>query len=109
MSHEATYGIVITNTDGDVCDGYSDIFHCSSPIVAEAHPVLEAVRYAMSSPLLCPVFSDCLTLVNCIEGSRNGWPWDCYDTLGCITEYLHNDPFVSINFISLRQQSELGG
>ncbi|CAN1806173.1 hypothetical protein LINPERHAP1_LOCUS24582 [Linum perenne] len=65
----AAYGVVVTSSMGQICDGRAGNFVCSSPIVAEAKALLEAVSYAARSPHQCMVFSDCLTLINCLHSN----------------------------------------
>ncbi|CAN1817498.1 Putative ribonuclease H protein At1g65750 [Linum perenne] len=102
QTQQAAYGVVITNTDGQVCDGRSGTFHCSSPLVAEARAIKEAVSYASTAPLRCNVHSDCLSLVNAINGLKSSWPWECYGYLGSIMDILTSNPQVSISFIPRR-------
>ncbi|CAN1121804.1 hypothetical protein LINPERHAP2_LOCUS984 [Linum perenne] len=59
----AAYDIVITNSDGLVCDGYSGTFHHASPTAGEAHAFLEVARDAANAPLRINIRSDCLTFV----------------------------------------------
>ncbi|CAN1172329.1 hypothetical protein LINPERHAP2_LOCUS30106 [Linum perenne] len=51
----AAFGIVITNSNVQVCNSRSCLFHCSSLIVVEARAILEAVSYASSSPHSCGI------------------------------------------------------
>ncbi|CAN1764786.1 hypothetical protein LINPERHAP1_LOCUS9412 [Linum perenne] len=98
-SQMAAFGIVITNSDGIVCDGRSGRFASTSPIASEAHALLEATLYAASSPIPCVIHSDCLSLINCIRGPQHRWPWECYGTLGHLTKVLHTCSHVSFKFI----------
>ncbi|CAL1371095.1 unnamed protein product [Linum trigynum] len=52
-SQKATYGIVVFDSHGDICDGKADTILCSSPIEAEAKALLEAVRYAQDKATPC--------------------------------------------------------
>ncbi|CAN1725370.1 hypothetical protein LINPERHAP1_LOCUS43 [Linum perenne] len=94
----AAYDIGITNFEGRVCDGYSGTFHCASPIAAEAHAFMEATRYAANAPLRCTILSDCLTPVTSLKGPQSLWPWDCFGSLGRISNFLAEPPDISFGF-----------
>ncbi|CAN1797742.1 hypothetical protein LINPERHAP1_LOCUS21403 [Linum perenne] len=95
---KAAYGVVVTNSMGHICDGRAGNFVCSSPIVSEAKALLEAVSYAARSPLQCMVFSDCLTLVNCLNSHSFRWPWDCYGLIARIRKVLETSPSTIVQF-----------
>ncbi|CAN1762004.1 hypothetical protein LINPERHAP1_LOCUS8157 [Linum perenne] len=97
--HQAAYGIVIKNAVGQVVDGRAGRFLCSSPIVAEARALLEAVTFASTSVSRCDIFSDCITLVTNIKTQKHKWPWECYGLLGGIVEILHSHPSIEVHFI----------
>ncbi|CAN1143250.1 hypothetical protein LINPERHAP2_LOCUS13510 [Linum perenne] len=97
-SQLAAFGIVITNSDGLVCDGRSGLFHCYSPTAAEAQAVLEAVRYASASPLNCSIFTDCKEIVSLLNGPQHRWPWECYGSLGNTLTLLRQAPNISLHF-----------
>ncbi|CAN1817234.1 hypothetical protein LINPERHAP1_LOCUS27993, partial [Linum perenne] len=71
---------------------------CSSPIVAEARAILEAVSWASTTHSRCSILSDCLTLVSSLSGPKHRWPWECYETLGSISCLLDLYPLISISF-----------
>ncbi|CAN1725718.1 hypothetical protein LINPERHAP1_LOCUS210 [Linum perenne] len=71
---------------------------CSSPIALEARALLEAVSFAGSTPAHCIVFSDCLTLVNCLQRPPSFWPWECYGVLACIQSLLRSSPSTIVRF-----------
>ncbi|CAN1820160.1 hypothetical protein LINPERHAP1_LOCUS28987 [Linum perenne] len=99
ISQMAAFGVVVTNSDGFVCDGRSGRFPSASPIASEARALLEAYLYAASSPLHLVIHSDCLNILNCIRGPESRWPWECYGTLGAISRVLRICPHVSFKFI----------
>ncbi|CAN1836487.1 Putative ribonuclease H protein At1g65750 [Linum perenne] len=105
-SQMAAFGIVVINSEGQVCDGRSGRFPSASPIASEARALLEATKYAKSSPLQCVIFSDCKTLVDSIKGPERLWPWDCYGTLGYISRIRRSCPFISFQFIRRRLNSQ---
>ncbi|CAN1178695.1 hypothetical protein LINPERHAP2_LOCUS33809 [Linum perenne] len=65
--HQAADGVIIMNTERQVCDGRADRFSSSSPIASEAKALLEATTYACNSPLYYTIFFDCLKIVNCLK------------------------------------------
>ncbi|CAN1786981.1 hypothetical protein LINPERHAP1_LOCUS17450 [Linum perenne] len=99
VSQMAAFGVVVTNSDGFVCDGRSGRFPSASPIASEARAILEAALFAASSPIHCVIHSDCLRIINSIRGPVNRWPWECYGTLGSITRVLRSCPHVTLKFI----------
>ncbi|CAN1820623.1 hypothetical protein LINPERHAP1_LOCUS29184 [Linum perenne] len=102
----AAFRVVVTNSDGFVCDGRSGRFLSASPIATEARALLEATMFAASSPLNCVILSDCLTLINCIRGPESRWPWDCYGTLGSIISISRSCPRSSFKFIRMNLNSQ---
>ncbi|CAL1404226.1 unnamed protein product [Linum trigynum] len=74
-SQKAAYGVIVSNSHGQVCDGKAESLHCFSPIEAEALALLEASRVAASLTAPCLVMSDCLKLVLAIERPPRTWPW----------------------------------
>ncbi|CAN1830600.1 hypothetical protein LINPERHAP1_LOCUS32912 [Linum perenne] len=102
----AAFGLVITNADGQICDGRSGRFMSTSPIASEARAILEAVIYATTSPLNCCILSDCKTLIDCLFEPERCWPWDCYGTLGCISRIIKSHPSISFLFIRRRLNSQ---
>ncbi|CAN1794536.1 hypothetical protein LINPERHAP1_LOCUS20329 [Linum perenne] len=101
--HQAAYGIIIMNAEGQVCDGRAGRFFCSSPIVSEARALLEAVTFAALSGARCIIFSDCLTLVASIKALKCKWPWECYGLLGRITDILSSSPSTTVRFIPRKE------
>ncbi|CAN1818491.1 hypothetical protein LINPERHAP1_LOCUS28393 [Linum perenne] len=99
---KAAYGVVMMNTAGDAQDGRAGRFICSTPIVAEARALLEAVSLASSYRGPCMVFSDCLILVNCLKTSPNRWPWECFRLLDCVSKILTDFPMISVRFCNRR-------
>ncbi|CAN1156735.1 hypothetical protein LINPERHAP1_LOCUS9083 [Linum perenne] len=83
---------------GQICDGRAGNFVCSSPIVAEAKALLEAVSYAARSPHQCMVFSDCVILINCFHSYIFRWPWDCYGLIARIRKALETSPSITVHF-----------
>ncbi|CAN1181362.1 hypothetical protein LINPERHAP2_LOCUS35339, partial [Linum perenne] len=97
-SLKAAYGVVMTNNHGQVCDGRSGTFFCSSPIVAEAKAILEAVILASERHVSTMVLSDCLTLVNVLNDSLTQRPWECAALLSQIFQKLSDCPWIMISF-----------
>ncbi|CAN1770975.1 hypothetical protein LINPERHAP1_LOCUS11748, partial [Linum perenne] len=95
---EAAYGVVVTNSTGQICDGRAGNFVCSSPIVSEAKALLEAVSYAARSPQPCMVFSDYLILVAGLNSHHDRWPWDCYGIIARIRKALETSPSTTVQF-----------
>ncbi|CAN1826215.1 hypothetical protein LINPERHAP1_LOCUS31449, partial [Linum perenne] len=87
------------NAEDKVVDGRAGRFVCSSPIVAEATTLLEAVTYASNAHSRCSIFTDCLTIVKSLKTHKHRWPWECYGLLGSITNIIDTSPSISINFI----------
>ncbi|CAN1140139.1 Putative ribonuclease H protein At1g65750 [Linum perenne] len=83
-SQKAAYGMVISNSAGQIVDGKAGTFFCDSPRVSEAKALLEATKMAKSinSNGLFIIFSDCQELVSAINGPKHRWPWECYGFLG---------------------------
>ncbi|CAN1797743.1 hypothetical protein LINPERHAP1_LOCUS21403 [Linum perenne] len=44
------------------------------------------------------VFSDCLTLVNCLNSHSFRWPWDCYGLIARIRKVLETSPSTIVQF-----------
>ncbi|CAN1255029.1 Putative ribonuclease H protein At1g65750 [Linum perenne] len=57
-SQEAAYGVVVSNSHGQVCDGRSGTFLCSSAMMAEAKAILEAINLAASRQVSTLILSD---------------------------------------------------
>ncbi|CAN1822360.1 hypothetical protein LINPERHAP1_LOCUS29947 [Linum perenne] len=93
------------NTLGQVCDGRAGKIRCSSPIVAEACALLEAVSMVRTSPTSCTICSDCLNLVNSLKGPKTSWPWECFGLLGRISSILRDSPNIQICFIHRKHNS----
>ncbi|CAN1840928.1 hypothetical protein LINPERHAP1_LOCUS36281 [Linum perenne] len=102
----AAFGLVITNTDGQICDGRSGRFMSTSLIASEARAILEAAIYATRSPRDCCILSDCKTLIDCLYEPESCWPWDCYGTIGCISRIIQSHPSISFHFIRRRFNSQ---
>ncbi|CAN1312478.1 hypothetical protein LINPERPRIM_LOCUS28651 [Linum perenne] len=97
--------LVIVNTSGNICDGRAGTMICSSPIVAEARAMLEAVALASTYPASSTVFSDCLNLVSCLKGPPCLWPWECYGLLDRITSALRASPNTKVPFIQRKHNN----
>ncbi|CAN1170247.1 hypothetical protein LINPERHAP1_LOCUS30929 [Linum perenne] len=55
--------------------------------------------YVNSSPLSCTVFSDCLSLINCLKGPKHRWPWPkCFRLLDNIDSILWSNPLIIFRF-----------
>ncbi|CAN1802075.1 hypothetical protein LINPERHAP1_LOCUS23224 [Linum perenne] len=65
---------VHTLKEGRVYDGRSGLLSCSSPIVAEARAILEAVSWASTNHSRCVILTDCLTLVSSLSDPKHRWP-----------------------------------
>ncbi|CAN1153727.1 hypothetical protein LINPERHAP2_LOCUS19591, partial [Linum perenne] len=98
-SQQAAYRIIIFNSDGIVCNRPSFLFHCTSPLAAEARTFKESVHYAKIAPLRCSIFSDFLSLVNYIKGPFTKWSRGCYGYLGGILKNLSSNPHRTVSFI----------
>ncbi|CAN1815382.1 hypothetical protein LINPERHAP1_LOCUS27430, partial [Linum perenne] len=99
---KAGFGVILMNTGGQICDGRAGTLVCSSPIVSEARALLEAVSLARLSPVRCTVFSDCLTLVNCVSSPSCRWPWECYGLLASIMSVIRTSPTIQVRFTPRR-------
>ncbi|CAN1128636.1 Putative ribonuclease H protein At1g65750 [Linum perenne] len=97
-SPKAAYGVVVTNTLGQVCDGKSGTFLCSSPMVAEAYAIKEAVNVAATRQVSTEIMSDCLSIVNVLNNSLIPWPWECSAIISQITQKLSSCPWISVKF-----------
>ncbi|CAN1776278.1 hypothetical protein LINPERHAP1_LOCUS13604 [Linum perenne] len=96
---KAAYGVIIMNIMGQVCDGRAGRFICSSAIVSEAKALLAGVTFASNSANPCTVYSDCLNLVNSLNGPKNRWPWECYGLLGRISKLVNGSPNILVDFV----------
>ncbi|CAN1127315.1 hypothetical protein LINPERHAP2_LOCUS3974 [Linum perenne] len=61
---KAAFGIIVTNSEGQVWDGRSRRFLCSSAIVSKARALLEAVGLANCLPLNCTILYGSKMLVD---------------------------------------------
>ncbi|CAN1767723.1 Putative ribonuclease H protein At1g65750 [Linum perenne] len=97
-SPKAAYGVVMTNTHGQVCDGRSGTFFCSSPIVAEAKAINEAVFMASTRQVSTLILSDSLSLVNILNDTHIQWPWECAALITQIGQRLSVCLWITISF-----------
>ncbi|CAN1189143.1 hypothetical protein LINPERHAP2_LOCUS39718 [Linum perenne] len=105
FSHEsalAGYGVIIKDSHGRFVNGCAGAFPASSPIVAEARAMLEAVRLAVVSGQPSRIKSDCLTLVDALRHPNSSWPWQCNVWLLLIQDLLQRNPRIDIAFIPRR-------
>ncbi|CAN1186708.1 hypothetical protein LINPERPRIM_LOCUS10989 [Linum perenne] len=102
MTQTTAFGLVITNTEGQICDGRSGLFMSSSPIATEARALLEVALYATSTPLNYNIFSDYKILIDCLAGPKRCWPWDYYGILGNISRIMRSHPSIYFHFIRRR-------
>ncbi|CAN1148077.1 hypothetical protein LINPERHAP2_LOCUS16250 [Linum perenne] len=96
-SQEAAFGVVMTNNQGQVCDGRSGTFFCSSAIAAEAQAIKEAVVLAASRQVTTGIYTDCQTLVDVLTKDQST-PWDCTSNIAIIRQTLQTCPWISIEF-----------
>ncbi|CAN1157596.1 Putative ribonuclease H protein At1g65750 [Linum perenne] len=97
-SLRAAYGVVMTNSHGQVCDGRSGTFFCSSPIVAEAKAINEAISLAASRQVTTVIRSDCLSLINILNKHQVKWPWECSALIAVMVQSLATCPWVTVEF-----------
>ncbi|CAL1357134.1 unnamed protein product [Linum trigynum] len=93
---KAAYGVIVSNSHGQVCDGKAELMHCFSPVEAEAVALLEASRMAASLTAPCLVKTDCLQLVQAIERPPRTWPWRAAARLGKIKLVLDSNPQINV-------------
>ncbi|CAL1393718.1 unnamed protein product [Linum trigynum] len=105
-SQKAAYGVVVSNSHGQVCDGKAESVHCFSPIEAEALALLEGSRLAASLTTPCLVKSDCLQLVHAIDWHPRTWPWRAAARLGLIKLILDSNPQIKIQHIGRKFNSK---
>ncbi|CAN1268803.1 hypothetical protein LINPERPRIM_LOCUS13330 [Linum perenne] len=103
---KAAYGVTISNTSGQITDGRAGTLYCSSPIVSEAAALHEAAKLTKDYPGTIKILSDCLQIVNAINGSRHRWPWKCYGHLGGVDAILKDRPDIEICYIPRRFNSK---
>ncbi|CAN1127097.1 hypothetical protein LINPERHAP2_LOCUS3813 [Linum perenne] len=97
-SQEAAYGVVVSNSHGQVCDGRSGTFFCSSALAAEAKAIKEAISLASTRQVSTVVFSDSLTLVDVLNKTTNPWPWDCSAYIAHMVQNLARCPWIKVGF-----------
>ncbi|CAL1373914.1 unnamed protein product [Linum trigynum] len=100
MTQEAAFGVVITNSNGQICDGKAGRISCSSPIEAEAHAILEVCHCALENPSPSVIMSDGKIRVDALNGEPADWPWRCYAALSSISRILHLSTGISVSFTS---------
>ncbi|CAN1806951.1 hypothetical protein LINPERHAP1_LOCUS24852 [Linum perenne] len=88
----------MTNVHGQICGGANGFIECSSPMVAEAHALINAVSLALSCPGVIRIFSDCQVITRALDDSLSPWPWECAAILGSIMSLLATNPRISIHF-----------
>ncbi|CAN1785127.1 hypothetical protein LINPERHAP1_LOCUS16774 [Linum perenne] len=98
-SHEATYGVLLSNNHRQVWDGVSGTLFCSSPIVVEARAILEAI--ILASPLEAPttIFSDFKNIIDIVNCPSHPWSWECYAIVGAILHMLQGKLWIRVSFI----------
>ncbi|CAN1759680.1 hypothetical protein LINPERHAP1_LOCUS7234 [Linum perenne] len=99
-SQKAAYGIILSNSHGQIFDGRAETIFCSSPMVSEAHAILQASRLAMTLPTQVTIYSDCLCMINAVHAPKHQWPWECYGLLGNISAIKIVHPNIKFKFIS---------
>ncbi|CAN1752235.1 hypothetical protein LINPERHAP1_LOCUS4636 [Linum perenne] len=90
---------ILTLANRQVWDGVSGTLFCSSPTVAEARTILEAI--ILASPLGAPttILSDCKIIVDIVNDPSHPWPWECYALVGAILHLLQGKPWIRVCFI----------
>ncbi|CAN1143068.1 hypothetical protein LINPERHAP2_LOCUS13407, partial [Linum perenne] len=96
---KAGYGIIIKDRHGAVEAGYAGTLVWSSPIVAEAKPLLIGIRMAVLSGEETCVKTDCLDLVVALGKSPTDWLWQFSAWLYTMSEMLTDNPQIRISFI----------
>ncbi|CAN1787688.1 hypothetical protein LINPERHAP1_LOCUS17750 [Linum perenne] len=102
---QATYDVTISNTSEQVTDGRPETLYCSSPIVSDVVALHEAAKLAKDSLGPVTILSDCLELINAINGTRHRWSWQCYGPLGGVPAILQDRSDFKIKSISRRFNS----
>ncbi|CAN1144667.1 hypothetical protein LINPERHAP2_LOCUS14229, partial [Linum perenne] len=97
-SQPAAFSVVMTNIFGDISGVSNGFVSCSSPLVAEAHALKEAVSLAMSCACISRIFSDCKILTRALDGSSPSWPWEQAALFGSLKTFLTTNPRLSIFF-----------
>ncbi|CAN1226955.1 hypothetical protein LINGRAPRIM_LOCUS1126 [Linum grandiflorum] len=101
-SSAAGYGIVITDTHGQVTNGYSGTLVCASPVVVEAKALLEAIKNAPDSGIPTSVRTDCLSLVDGLRKRPDQRPWQCSAWMHLMDDILRSNPLVKVSFTPRR-------
>ncbi|CAL1377137.1 unnamed protein product [Linum trigynum] len=96
-SQEAAFGIVITDSQGHICDGKAGKVICSSPIEVKALSLVEACRFAASDNTPTVIFTDCKSLVD-----ESMWPWRCFGLLSHIKTILRQCHWIHLSFTHRR-------
>ncbi|CAL1371706.1 unnamed protein product [Linum trigynum] len=101
-SQEAAIRVVITISNGQICDGRARKVICSSPIEAEACAILEACRLAAEDTCPATILSDSKVMVDAINEDPSCCPWRCYALLAHIKDFLHQTSWVNVLFTNRR-------
>ncbi|CAL1352861.1 unnamed protein product [Linum trigynum] len=103
---KAAYGVIVSNSHGQVCDGKAELVHRFSPIEAEAMALLEASRMAASLSPPCLVKTDCLQLVQAMERPPRTWPWRAAARIGMIKLVLDSNPQIIVRHFCRKLNSK---
>ncbi|CAL1403932.1 unnamed protein product [Linum trigynum] len=105
-SQEAAYGVVVTNSHGQVCDGRAESLHCFSPLEAEAKALWEGARLAVTLSASCLILTDCLSLIKALANPMDLWPWRAAGWINRIKNLSINHPTIRFDFINRRRNSK---
>ncbi|CAN0892669.1 hypothetical protein LINGRAHAP2_LOCUS17687, partial [Linum grandiflorum] len=72
--HVLAFGVIVQDSQERVCNDVSDQLLCSSPIMTEAKALLvTTMEFAEDSALRTIIKSDCLTLIQPLNGRMEIW------------------------------------
>ncbi|CAN1181873.1 hypothetical protein LINPERHAP2_LOCUS35676 [Linum perenne] len=95
----------MTNSHGQVCDGRSGTFLCSSALAAETKAILEAILLAASRQVSTLILSDSQSIITILNNNLRPWPWECSAYITSMVHTLSQCPWISMDFIPRARNS----